>query len=99
MLLLGVIDWGSVIGAAISIIPATVAAFYSLQVRRQIRTPSGMPLGEVAEKAHHLGIANNGLIGLVLKNGHTTAEPALSPDGHLVVPVDSDLPKPPFPAS
>ena len=64
-----------VVCTAISAVPATIAAIVGVLNHRQIRTPSGDPLGVVAERAHDTGIANNMLLSAVHKVTKT-AEPA-----------------------
>lgn len=59
----------SLIAASPAIIAAIASAIYSIRTHRQIQTPSGKPLGEVAEFTHDTSIANNLL--LSTKNGHT----------------------------
>lgn len=68
------LDWGSVIAAVIPTIPAALAYLHSRNVAKQVQTPSGKPLGEVAEYAHDTAIANNLLLSKA--NGPTkTADP------------------------
>jgi hypothetical protein len=63
------IDWTMVITALIVGAPAIIAAIYAGRVHHQIKTPSGKPLGAVAEYAHDTAIANNMLLSKA--NGHT----------------------------
>lgn len=63
MLLLGSsVDWTTVLDTLIVAIPAIIAAIYAGRVHSKIRTPSGKPIGEVAEYAHDTVIANNLLL-------------------------------------
>lgn len=55
------IDWTNVLVALIAGLPAIIAAFYSHGARKHsrsihgaIETPSGDPIGQVAERAHDL---------------------------------------------
>lgn len=69
------LDWGAVIAAVVPGVLSAVSAVIALLVHRQIRTPSGKPLGQVAEYAHDTAIANNLLLSKA--NGATeTADPA-----------------------
>jgi hypothetical protein len=69
------IDWTTVIVAIVSGFFSMLSALFALIIRREIRTPSGKSLGEVAEYAHDTAIANNLL--LSEKNGPTKpADPA-----------------------
>lgn len=56
------VDWTQVIGDLIGIVPAVLAAWFAYRIHRSIKTPSGRPLGEVAEYAHDTAIANNLLL-------------------------------------
>ena len=58
-----------VLVALISSLPALLSAIFAGRVHRAIQTPSGKPLGEVAEYAHDTALANNML--LTKANGHT----------------------------
>jgi hypothetical protein len=58
----GGIDWTNVIVAAIVGAPSIIAAIFAGRVHRQVQTPSGKPLGEVAEYVHDTVIANNMLL-------------------------------------
>lgn len=70
------IDWTQVIGDLIAALPAIIAALVAVKIHRQVQTPSGKTLGEVAEYAHDTAIANNLL--LSAKNGPTKpAEPGV----------------------
>ena len=59
------LHWTTIIDTAISTVPAIIAALYARSVHTQVKTPSGKPLGQVAEYAHDTAIANN----LLLANG------------------------------
>jgi hypothetical protein len=63
------IDWTQVIGDLIAALPAVIAALFAVRVHRQVQTPSGKTIGEVAEYAHDTAIANNLL--LSKQNGAT----------------------------
>lgn len=56
------VDWTPVLVAIIPSIPASIAAWRAGGIRRDIRTPSGDPIGHVVERAHETGIANNLLL-------------------------------------
>lgn len=92
--MLAAIDWTNVLDSLILALPAIIAALYAGAVHRQVRTPSGKSLGEVAEYAHDTAIANNLL--LSAKNGptkpmdkQTAQEQGSSPP---VIPVDTPQP-------
>lgn len=53
------VDWTLVLVALIGAIPATIAAWASLQAKRQLKTPSGTSIGKQVEDAHHTALANN----------------------------------------
>lgn len=67
------VNWTNVLESLIASLPAIIAALaaaiYSGRVHKQIKTPSGKPLGEVSEFTHDTAIANNLL--LSKKNGPT----------------------------
>lgn len=63
------IDWTNVLVALIAGLPAIIAAVFAGSVHRQVKTPSGKPLGQVAEYAHDTAIANNWLLSKA--NGET----------------------------
>lgn len=48
------VNWTTVIVAAIGAIPASIAAYASVLTRRAVRTPSGDSLGTVVERTHDL---------------------------------------------
>ena len=77
-MVLAFIDWGNVIGGAIGVIPATVAAVAALRIHGQVKTPSGKSIGEVAEYAHDTAIANN----LLLSNKNGPVKPASKDELH-----------------
>lgn len=83
------IDWTNVIVAAIAVIPSVISALIAVSVRRQIRMPSGGTIGEIVEKGHHTGIANNLLLRVL--NGQTMPAPDMTG-----IPPE-DLPKPEVP--
>lgn len=56
------LDWGEVIAAVVPSIMTAITAVIGLLVHRQIKTPSGDPIGHVVERAHDTGIANNMLL-------------------------------------
>lgn len=56
------IDWTQVIVALIAGAPAIIAAVFAFRVHRDVRTPSGDRLGEVAERTHDMASANLALI-------------------------------------
>lgn len=45
--------WADVLIALIASVPGTLAALLAYMNRRSIRTPSGDPIGHVAERAEH----------------------------------------------
>lgn len=93
-MVVGSIDWTTVIAALIASLPAIIAAIFAAKVNSQIQTPSGPSIGKQVESAHLTGIANNML--LSAKNGPTknieatavTAEAAAPPQ----VPADTPPP-------
>jgi hypothetical protein len=52
-------DWTLVLVAAISAVPATVAAIAALHTRQAIKTPSKTSIGKQVEDALHTTLANN----------------------------------------
>lgn len=68
-MIVGSIDWTTVIAALIAGLPAIIAAIFAAKVNSQIQTPSGPSIGKQVESAHLTGIANNML--LSKKNGPT----------------------------
>ena len=62
MLVIGSIDWTTVVVAAVTGVPATIASVLAFVVRRDIRTPSGDPIGHVVERGHDLAAANLALL-------------------------------------
>jgi hypothetical protein len=76
------VDWTQVLLALVGIIPATVAAWFAYRLRIAIRTPSGAPIGTVAEQTHHLTSANTAMLQRVhedTKNGGATPEGGETP--------------------
>ena len=71
-MLTGSIDWTTVIVAALSALPGSLAAFVALSVRKKVSTPSGDPIGHVVERSHETAIANNLLLHKL--NGGTSPE-------------------------
>ena len=61
-MLTGSIDWTTVIVAALSALPGSLAAFVALSVRKRVSTPSGDPIGHVVERSHETAVANNLLL-------------------------------------
>lgn len=53
------IDWTNVILALIAALPGIVAAVYAGKVHRQVRTPSGKPIGAQVEDTLHTSLSNN----------------------------------------
>jgi hypothetical protein len=66
------IDWTMILSSLILGLPAIIAAVYAGRVHRQIQTPSGQPLGIVAEYAHDTAIANN----MLLSKANGATQPA-----------------------
>ena len=56
------IDWTTIIATAIIAVPAWVAAFYSLRTHREVTTPNGATLGEMASQAIETGAANHAIL-------------------------------------
>jgi glutamate formiminotransferase len=56
---LAAIDYTTVLVALIAAIPATLAALGTLQIRRQIQTPSKTSIGRQIEDVNHTARANN----------------------------------------
>lgn len=54
--------WPDVALALIPTLASLGAAYIAYLVKRDVRTPSGDPLGHVVERAHEAGIANNLLL-------------------------------------
>lgn len=86
---MGSIDWTNVIVALIAGAPAIIAAVFAARVNSQIKTPSGDSIGVQVEKAHHTGIANNSLLGLVVHSDNTAPEPTVNEAGLLVAPPEA----------
>lgn len=61
------IDWTLVLVAAISSVPATLAALVGLANRRALRTPSGDPIGHVVERTHDLTAVQTLAVGVEAK--------------------------------
>lgn len=92
-MLVGAIDWTSVIIAFIAGVPAIIGAIYSARIHGQIKTPSGKTLGDVAEYAHDTVIANNLL--LSKSNGPTKhADAATLSASSKTPPMIPDPPQP-----
>lgn len=73
-----VIDWTQIVGDLIGIVPAMLAAWFAYRIHRSIRTPSGTPLGELAEYAHDTTIANN----LMLSKANGPTQPLSRDKAH-----------------
>ena len=67
-----------IICTTITAIPATLAAVLGYLNRRQIRTPSGDSLGEVAERTHDLAAVSVAHTKMLITNGQQ--EEQCSPD-------------------
>lgn len=52
------IDWTQIALALVAIIPSMFAAYLAYRIHVSIRTPSGTPIGQVAEKTHDLSSAD-----------------------------------------
>jgi hypothetical protein len=61
-MMLAALDWTMILETLIITLPAIIAAVYAARVHKQIKTPSGAPLGHVVEYAHDTAIANNMLL-------------------------------------
>jgi hypothetical protein len=59
MMLAASIDWTNVILALIAATPGIIAAIYAGKVHRQVKTPSGKPIGAQVEDALHTALSNN----------------------------------------
>jgi hypothetical protein len=53
------IDWTQVITALIVGLPAIIAAILAGRVHRQVKTPSGKPIGAQVEDTLHTSLSNN----------------------------------------
>lgn len=98
-MVVGAIDWTTVIAALIAGLPAIIAAIFAGLVHQQVKTPSGPSIGKQVESAHLVGIANNML--LSVKNGPTKdVSPSVVTDATIQPPqVPDDNPPTPPPAS
>lgn len=56
------LDWGEVIAAVVPSVISLLTVVFTALIHRQIKTPSGDPIGHVVERAHETGIANNLLL-------------------------------------
>lgn len=70
-MVLAAVNWTTVLTELVASLPAIIAACYAGAVHRQIKLPSGKPLGEAVEYAHDTAIANNLLLRTM--NGGTMA--------------------------
>ena len=65
-MMIATVNWTSVLESLIASLPAIIAAlgalFYSKSIHKQIKTPSGNDIGNVAEFTHDTSIANNLLL-------------------------------------
>lgn len=52
------IDWTQVLVALVSVLPATVAAYFGYRIAAALRTPSGRRPGELLESTNDLSIVN-----------------------------------------
>lgn len=74
------VDWTNVLVALIAGLPAIIAAVGAILIRRQLKTPSGDPIGKQVEQANHLAAANVGLttaVHRVLTDANGTTTPAV----------------------
>lgn len=74
MLVASSVGWPDVVLALIAAVPSTLTVFLTYLVRRDVKTPSGDRLGEVAERTHdatHATLAQTTLLvdDLTAKNG------------------------------
>lgn len=72
------VDWTQVLVALIAGLPAILSAFFAFRIRRAIQTPSGDPIGHVAERSHDLISADLALTTQVhgaITNGAADAGP------------------------
>lgn len=90
-MLLAATDWSGIVAAIVAGVPGIIAAVYAGRVHRQVTTPSGKTLGEVAEYAHDTAIANNLLLSRA--NGATTeADPeTIKAEGETPPQIPSNL--------
>lgn len=72
------VDWGSIIAAVLPSVFSIAALVISALIHRQIRTPSGDHIGQVVERAHETGIANN----LLLRQASGSTRPANGEELH-----------------
>lgn len=68
-MVVGAIDWTTVIATLIAALPAIIAAIFAGLVHQQVKTPSGPSIGKQVEAGHLTAIANNML--LSRRNGPT----------------------------
>lgn len=66
------LDWNALLIAFIPTIPALVAAYFAGRTHNHVQTPSGQPIGHVAEYAKDTAIANN----LLLSKANGPTKPA-----------------------
>jgi len=66
-----VVSWQEVCLALIAALPGLIAAIFAGLNRRSLKTPSGQPIGAVAERAHDLSAVSVHQGTAILKaNGH-----------------------------
>lgn len=88
---LAAVDWTQVLGDLIAIVPALVTVVLAARIHKAIKTPSGKPLGEVAEYAHDTAIANN----LLLSKANGPTKPLARSEAHSAAQEPPRVPDPP----
>jgi hypothetical protein len=74
--MIAAVDWTNVIDTAIVTIPAIIAAILAGKIHRQIKTPSGDPIGKVIERTHELAAVGVATVSKVAQaNGVQADEP------------------------
>lgn len=89
------LDWTQVALALIAAVPGIIAAIYAGRVHRQVKTPSGKPIGEVAEYTHDTSIANN----LILSQSNGPTKPLGRSQAHDAAQVPPRVPDHAAPAA
>jgi hypothetical protein len=73
------VDWTQVLLALIAIVPSLVAAYFAFRIHVAVQTPSGDPLGTVAERTHDLSAVSTAMLKDVRR---ATANGEESLEGH-----------------
>ena len=89
-MIVGAIEWTTVIVAAIPTVPATLAVILANGNRRAIRTPSGDPIGHVVERTHDLAAVNAAALGTEAGTGLARSVERLNDDPNGPVHVNDE---------